>query len=81
MKKSLKKTDRDQVGGLNPATSLPAAVPKRLRRLKWNELVCIGDFVENGPQEFAPWEGPGGFRADAFVKTIYRRFARMKKTA
>lgn len=54
----------------------PAAVspgPEGLRLLKWNELVRRGDFVEDGREGFEPWEGPGGFRADAFVKQIYRR--------
>jgi len=49
-----------------------AIVPDHLRRLKWNELVKTGDFVENEQQEFEPWTGPSGFRADAFVKIIYR---------
>jgi len=47
--------------------------PKRFRRLKWNELVNRGDFVTNERRGFEPWEGPSGFRADAFVKPIYRR--------
>jgi hypothetical protein len=50
-----------------------ADVPKSLRRLKWNELVHRGDFVADAQQGFEPWEGPSGFRADAFVKPIYRR--------
>jgi hypothetical protein len=49
-------------------------VPKRFRRLKWNEVVSRGDFVVNDPRGFEPWEGPGGFRANAFVKPIYRRY-------
>ncbi|MBI5386956.1 MAG: hypothetical protein HZA90_19970 [Verrucomicrobia bacterium] len=53
--------------------SVKAGVPKRVRRLKWNEVVCRGDFVANEHQGFKPWEGPSGFRADAFVKPIYRR--------
>jgi hypothetical protein len=52
----------------------PAAVPERFRRLKWNELVSRGDFVADGRQGFEPWEGPPGFRADAFLKPIYRRW-------
>jgi len=32
-----------------------------------------GDFEEDGHQGFELWDGPSGFRADAFVKTIYRR--------
>jgi hypothetical protein len=47
-------------------------VPKSFRRLKWNELVSRGDFVVNEHEELEPWEGPTGFRADAFVKPIYR---------
>ena len=55
----------------NPSTVATAAAGFRL--LKWNELVRRGDFVEDGHQGFEPWEGPSGFRADAFVKPIYRR--------
>jgi len=54
----------------------PAGVRRRFRQLKWNELVRRGDFVMDEHQGFEPWEGPGGFRADAFVKTIYRKLAR-----
>lgn len=46
---------------------------KLFRRLKWNELVRNGDFVANGGRSLEPWEGPNGFRADAYVKPIYRR--------
>ena len=53
--------------------ALPGAgVPERFRRLKWNEVVCRGDFVADERLGLEPWEGPSGFRADAFVKTIYR---------
>ncbi len=48
---------------------------EHLRLLKWNERVERGDFVADGRQGFEPWEGPSGFRADAFVKQIYRRLA------
>ncbi|MDD5141676.1 MAG: hypothetical protein PHY43_15615 [Verrucomicrobiales bacterium] len=51
------------------------AAPKRLRRLKWNELVRAGDFVEDGRKGFEPLDGPTGFRADAFIKVIYRKLA------
>jgi len=54
-------------------SSAPPVVLKHLRPLKWNERVQRGDFVDDGRQGFAPWEGPSGFRADAFVKQIYRR--------
>jgi hypothetical protein len=58
------------------AAALKAAGPKSFRRLRWNELVSRGDFVADGNQGFEPWEGPSGFRADAFVKQIYRRLKR-----
>jgi hypothetical protein len=51
-------------------------IPKYLRRLKWNELVRRGDFVADGKQGYEPWDGPSGFRADAFVKQIYRQLRR-----
>lgn len=53
-----------------------ADVPKRLRRLKWNELVRDGDFVKDERRAFNPWAGPSGFRAGSFLKTIYRERAR-----
>jgi len=54
--------------------ALPGAgVPERFRRLKWNEVVCHGDFVADERLGLEPWEGPGGFRADSFVKPTYRR--------
>jgi hypothetical protein len=56
--------------------SAPAIVPEGLRPLKWNELVQRGDFVKDGHEGFEPWEGPSGFRADAFIKQIYRRLSR-----
>ena len=56
----------------SPATA-PGMTAKRLRPLNWNELVLLGDFVEEGKQGFELWDGPRGFRADAFVKQIYRR--------
>jgi len=43
------------------------------RRLRAHELVCHGDFVLDGHQVLEPWDGPTGFRADAFVKPVYRR--------
>jgi hypothetical protein len=72
----------DTAGGAAKATQhmnkskarAKASVPLRFRRLKWNEVVSRGDFVSDEHRGFEPWEGPGGFRADAFVKTIYRRY-------
>jgi len=53
--------------------ALPGAgVPERFRRLKWNEVVRHGDFVADERLGLELWEGPGGFRADTFVKPIYR---------
>ncbi|HSH16935.1 MAG TPA: hypothetical protein VLD18_12925 [Verrucomicrobiae bacterium] len=52
---------------------MPADESSCLRRLQFNELVSTGDLVLNEQLEFEPWEGPHGFRADSFVKTIYRR--------
>ena len=58
---------------MNKTHPSAAAVVTSFRRLAWNELVRRGDFVEDGRSGFEPWEGPSGFRADAFVKQIYRR--------
>jgi hypothetical protein len=52
--------------------SATTVLSKCLRRLKWNELVSRGDFVMDEHQDFEPWEGPSGFRADSFLKPIYR---------
>jgi hypothetical protein len=49
---------------------------KHFRRLKWDEIVVPGDFIVNDQRGFEPWEGPSGFRADAFLKPIYRRRVR-----
>lgn len=57
------------------AVAAPASAAKHFRRLKANELVSRGDFTANGPRGFEPWEGPTGFRADSFVKPIYRKYA------
>jgi hypothetical protein len=48
-------------------------VPKGMRRLKWNELVHVGDFVADERRGIETWEGPSGFRADSFEKAIYRQ--------
>jgi hypothetical protein len=56
-----------------PEASASAPVPKNLRLLNSDELVSPGDFVKDEHQEMALWEGPGGFRADSFVKPIYRQ--------
>ena len=58
----------------NPSAAAIAA--ENLRPLKWDEQVRRGDFVADGREGFEPWEGPSGFRADAFVKQIYRRLVR-----
>jgi hypothetical protein len=46
---------------------------EHFRRLKPGELVSLGDFVASEAKGFELWEGPSGFRADSFVKPIYRR--------
>ena len=48
------------------------APPKHFRRLKSDELVGAGDYIENERQGLERWEGPGGFRADSFLKPTYR---------
>ena len=50
-----------------------AAGPEHFRRLKWNEVVRHGDFIADERLKLEPWEGPGGFQADSFLKPIYRR--------
>jgi len=45
----------------------------RFRRLQSHEVVRQGDFVVAENRKLEPWEGPAGFRANAFVKPIYRR--------
>ena len=54
-------------------TTAPTGGAELYRRLKWDELVVRGDFIKDGHQGFELWSGPPGFRADAFVKPIYRR--------
>ena len=54
-----------------------ASGAKNFRRLKWNEQVRRGDFVEDGQHGFELWTGMVGFQADTFVRAIYRR----KKTS
>ena len=51
------------------------------RPLKWNERVMRGDFVKDVNEGFELWEGPAGFRADSFIKTIYRKLTRQKVAA
>jgi hypothetical protein len=68
------KLNTNSIARNREAEALPRArVPKRFRRLKWNELVLYGDFVANERLGLELWEGPGGFRADSFVNPIYRR--------
>ncbi|HVU08989.1 MAG TPA: hypothetical protein VHG89_10640 [Verrucomicrobiae bacterium] len=62
-------------------SSVIVVVPKRLRRLKRNERVRQGDYVEDERRGFELWEGPSGFRADSFIKTIYRKLARQPAVA
>ena len=60
-------------GSSRPRPPAKVGMLKLFRRLKPNEMVRSGDFVADERRGFAPWEGPAGFLADAFVKPIYRR--------
>jgi hypothetical protein len=66
--------DKTALPVVNAEASTKGGIPKRFRRLKWDELVSRGDFVVDERLEYKPWEGPNGFRADSFVKPIYRQF-------
>ena len=57
----------------NNEASAKAGIPKDFRRLQSHEIVTHGDFVVDEQGGFGLWEGPSGFRADSFVKAIYRR--------
>jgi hypothetical protein len=56
-----------------PKAAVKTGVPKHFRRLKSSDLVRQGDFIVHERRGFELWEGPSGFRADAFVNAIYRR--------
>ena len=51
----------------------PADEPTGYRRLKFNELVTVGDYVIGKNEAFEPWDGPRGFQAGSFNQAIYRR--------
>jgi hypothetical protein len=55
------------------AKASPETQALQVRRLKFDERVVSGDYIANENGGFELWEGPGGFRADAFLKPIYRR--------
>jgi hypothetical protein len=57
----------------HPKAFPEAQFSKQIRRLKCDERVVSGDFIANEDGKFELWKGPGGFRADAFLKPIYRR--------
>jgi len=61
------------MNGLEESTK--AGAPKHYRRLKADELVGSGDYIKNERRGLERWEGPSGFRADSFVRPIYRRHA------
>ncbi len=67
------KTNTAPRPGIEAAVTV--AAPKHFRALQWNEVVRRGDFIAAGQAGFALWEGPIGFRADAYVKDIYRQDA------
>ena len=56
----------------SPKKNLETGAAKYFRRLRWNELVVMGDFVGDENRPFEPWHGPSGFQADSFLKPIYR---------
>lgn len=58
---------------LDPEISPPPAASAGFRILKCSEVVRRGDFVVTAQAGFAPWEGLNGFRADAYLKPIYRK--------
>ena len=58
---------------LKAETPALAEAPDNFRRLRWDELVARGDWVVDEQRGFEPWEGPAGFRADAFVNPIFRK--------
>jgi hypothetical protein len=58
---------------VKPEAPARAGVPERFRRLKWDEVVWLGDFVADERLGLQPWEGPGGFRAGSFARPIYQR--------
>ena len=53
-------------------TGLRGIAQVRFRRLESNERVMPGDYLKDEDSNYLPWEGPGGFRADSFVKKVYR---------
>ena len=57
---------------IQPGSAKVADLPKNLRLLRRDELVRHGDYVAHDHRRMKPWEGPGGFRADAFLHPIYR---------
>ena len=62
--------------GIRSEASIKFVAPENFRALKWNEVVRRGDFIAADPGGYEPWQGPIGFRADAYVKTIYRKQTR-----
>lgn len=53
-------------------TSLTEGSEAGFRRLKPNERVMHGDYIENGHSDYRLWDGPTGFRADSFLNKVYR---------
>jgi hypothetical protein len=61
------------ISDIKPEATTLVEVLNKFRRLRWDELVARGDWVVDEQRGFEPWEGPGGFRADAFLNPIYRK--------
>ena len=53
-------------------TSLESRPEVRFRRVRSNELVIPGDYIQDGEHAYQPWEGPRGFRAASFRKPVFR---------
>jgi hypothetical protein len=58
------------------AATKAGSIKKKFRRLKGTEVVTVGDFIADEQNRLQPWEGPGGFQADNFVRPIYRILSR-----
>ena len=56
--------------------SASGVTPKSWRLLKPSEFVRRGDFMVNDAAGVELLEGSAGFRADSFVKQIYRQLGR-----
>lgn len=61
-------------------TSLEGRPEIQFRRVKFNELVMPGDYIQDGEHSYRPWDGPRGFRAASFHQPVYRPEPKKKHT-